>query len=694
MSQGGESAESLPRLETLAIDPKTPAKSIRRERSDAKWESYKGEIQQLYVEQGMPLKRVMQALEAQHGFKFSLRSWKAKMKEWNFEKNLPANEMAFIAAKADKRKADEGKDTVFFRGDIKIESERIDNFKKRKLTATDMADLPVLVDTPCNMTYHTPAAIPELLTEAFVDAGSLIEQPSVAKFQPADDVSFCADGQGYDTKVASADVLNQLSEIHDVDEDSARSSHFQVSEEPGPSSAELSGDAAVASGDDSSSQIFDAEAIRKLVDGIPARPIALDTFLNILRRFLTRTYQVDDDELQSPDSQSLRSSFPNKDSFFSNNAKLIETICAGSGSVAFERSYFRYIETRKFSPFEIESRLLSLLGSIDMPNNHHDKRTSVHLAMELVRSVVKYLQLTDHDKSCLHSLEPIVKDMACYIITNWPANVAEYQSSVSLSGGFPFAGLDSLSEFLFSNDLLQGAEICCRHMIIQTTPEDDLSRVRYQHRLFEILRNKQVQAENPGSGRNSEEFARLSAAYLASRFWYEQDDSGTTIFGQGEESLQSIWWRYHIQTNHNDAPEGIEKNTTRQQVHALLLDLENAFSIEGRITAVMSAKLLSTLTALARKYSLLGWHDIANVLFDTTSRHLGLSSAELALTAHHIRKYAWHALNLQRQQKWTASMDALKQGYRKLIYEYLSRHGKTVNHRKDGPHGRRTASKS
>lgn len=56
---------------------------------------------------------------------------------------MPANEMAFIiAAKADKRKAEEGKDTVFFRGDIKIESERIENFKKRKLTATDMADLP------------------------------------------------------------------------------------------------------------------------------------------------------------------------------------------------------------------------------------------------------------------------------------------------------------------------------------------------------------------------------------------------------------------------------------------------------------------------------------------------------------------------------------------------------------------------
>lgn len=68
-----------------------------------------------------------------------------KIKEWNFEKNLPANEMAFIAAKAEKRRADEGKETIFFRGDMWIGPERIENFKKRKLTATDMADLPVII---------------------------------------------------------------------------------------------------------------------------------------------------------------------------------------------------------------------------------------------------------------------------------------------------------------------------------------------------------------------------------------------------------------------------------------------------------------------------------------------------------------------------------------------------------------------
>jgi hypothetical protein len=41
--------------------------------------------------------------------------------------------MNFIVAKAETRKAAEGKDTIFSRGDTQITSERIENFKKRKV---------------------------------------------------------------------------------------------------------------------------------------------------------------------------------------------------------------------------------------------------------------------------------------------------------------------------------------------------------------------------------------------------------------------------------------------------------------------------------------------------------------------------------------------------------------------------------
>ena len=63
---------------------------------------------------------------------FSERKWKMKLKEWNFEKYVPANEMNFVVAKLLKRQADEGRDTVFFRGETQITTDRIENFKKRK----------------------------------------------------------------------------------------------------------------------------------------------------------------------------------------------------------------------------------------------------------------------------------------------------------------------------------------------------------------------------------------------------------------------------------------------------------------------------------------------------------------------------------------------------------------------------------
>lgn len=70
MSQIAEPSEPVPSIEDLSIHPEHPTLSIRRERGIAKWESHKEEIYELYVEQNIPLKQVMQALETKHGFKF------------------------------------------------------------------------------------------------------------------------------------------------------------------------------------------------------------------------------------------------------------------------------------------------------------------------------------------------------------------------------------------------------------------------------------------------------------------------------------------------------------------------------------------------------------------------------------------------------------------------------------------------
>jgi hypothetical protein len=55
-----------------------------------------------------------------------------KLKEWGFEKYVPATTMKILVAKAERRARVENKETVFFHGKTRIASERIDLFKKRK----------------------------------------------------------------------------------------------------------------------------------------------------------------------------------------------------------------------------------------------------------------------------------------------------------------------------------------------------------------------------------------------------------------------------------------------------------------------------------------------------------------------------------------------------------------------------------
>ena len=56
-----------------------------------------------------------------------------KLKEWKFEKYLSDRDKRIIVAKAEKRARD-GKDTVFYYGDAEITTERIENFKRRKVS--------------------------------------------------------------------------------------------------------------------------------------------------------------------------------------------------------------------------------------------------------------------------------------------------------------------------------------------------------------------------------------------------------------------------------------------------------------------------------------------------------------------------------------------------------------------------------
>jgi hypothetical protein len=67
----------------------------------------------------------------------SKRYWKIKLKEWRFEKNVPAKEMSFMAAKARKRELEDGKETVFYRNGVLVDASKVEN-KKQKLNVDDV----------------------------------------------------------------------------------------------------------------------------------------------------------------------------------------------------------------------------------------------------------------------------------------------------------------------------------------------------------------------------------------------------------------------------------------------------------------------------------------------------------------------------------------------------------------------------
>ncbi|CZR62804.1 related to cercosporin resistance protein [Phialocephala subalpina] len=155
------------------------SKSSTLARNDQKWESMKEDIRRIYVTEKKSLKDTMDEITELHTFRarsgrlpeplalkieiltvFSERKWKTKLKEWQFDKNLPLNVMGFVIAKAEKRVRNENKETVFYHRDSQISSAKIRNFKKR-MTKTAAEGAPPSAKTPENITYYTPVPLPQ-----------------------------------------------------------------------------------------------------------------------------------------------------------------------------------------------------------------------------------------------------------------------------------------------------------------------------------------------------------------------------------------------------------------------------------------------------------------------------------------------------------------------------------------------------
>src|SRR5450756_1346410 len=65
-------------------------------------------------------------------YPFSERKWKWKLKEWHFEKHLRTKDMKIVVAKVERRKREAGKDTAVFHNGVRMPTEQIENFKRRR----------------------------------------------------------------------------------------------------------------------------------------------------------------------------------------------------------------------------------------------------------------------------------------------------------------------------------------------------------------------------------------------------------------------------------------------------------------------------------------------------------------------------------------------------------------------------------
>jgi Clr5 domain len=100
-----KASRSSIRNKSRLVAPEAMPRAPCRARSDQKWSRYKEEIRSFYINQDKTLEDTMQMID----LPASERKWKQQLKEWGFQKNLPASHMAILVAKREQGLRDYGK---------------------------------------------------------------------------------------------------------------------------------------------------------------------------------------------------------------------------------------------------------------------------------------------------------------------------------------------------------------------------------------------------------------------------------------------------------------------------------------------------------------------------------------------------------------------------------------------------------
>ncbi|PMD63245.1 uncharacterized protein K444DRAFT_626980 [Hyaloscypha bicolor E] len=146
------------------------------------WDKIKPDVFRIYIEgdksgniKPANLEDTMAEIQRSHGLQGCVRTWKDKIKEWGFSKNISTRNKQWIAAKGTKRKQ-EGKDTAFFQGGVRIAPTKIQDCKRRK-TRTMSFPLSAPSTTSHACWIHSPDSERQSLTTSMADMQQL---PSIS----------------------------------------------------------------------------------------------------------------------------------------------------------------------------------------------------------------------------------------------------------------------------------------------------------------------------------------------------------------------------------------------------------------------------------------------------------------------------------------------------------------------------------
>ncbi|KXH31515.1 hypothetical protein CNYM01_06566 [Colletotrichum nymphaeae SA-01] len=137
--------------------PATGSRPSREQVPAEAWESFKGTIKHLYLEERRPLKEVMQIMADQYGFQATPKMYKTRFSQWGFVKNNTEDEVKRLLSMKFQRDA-EGKVSEFVRNGRVV---NLGTYLKRKgVTEYDLVDFETPAQLPSYVRCRTPTPPP------------------------------------------------------------------------------------------------------------------------------------------------------------------------------------------------------------------------------------------------------------------------------------------------------------------------------------------------------------------------------------------------------------------------------------------------------------------------------------------------------------------------------------------------------